>query len=862
MSTAKKSVAMRARSKAIVTMLVFVLIIPVLLVTIVGTSAIKVSQVIQSTGVIKYDDWPMYHHDPSSTGYSASKAPKTNGTLWIYKIPKITQSGGGVAVANGKIFVPHMDGVDVLNVTTGMLMTHYHAQYVNCVPAVADGKVFFTGEGFEYMVFAFDEVSGSKIWTFTTPGILWRSSPIVADGIVFVSDDTNTLYAINASNGKSLWNSTKATWAFTSSVAGGLVFSLDRYETYVALNESTSEVVWSFTPNYPGYPVGRMPVAIANGTVFAIGAVRYAYALNLTNGSVIWRQRYGAWGEDFITTPSVGYGMVFLGCSDGKIYAINQTTGSLIWTSTSLGSFEVTPAVADEMVLVSVGMFGSEGNIFALNKTSGDIVWKSYVGQRWGDMCNPVVSYGKLFVYVTHESGENEIICFGSDERVRITVETNQPSYQVGEDIYLYGNLTYDGAPVPENLVAIEIQNPNNDTVVSNTRQTDAEGAYNLTFKLPTDAKLGTYTVYVSSSYMGETATNKTTFDLVALVHDIATKNVVPSETKVYEGNIININVTVKNEGTVSETFNVTAFYDGNVIQTQIDIALNPSIESTLTFIWNTSGVPGNHIISANASIVFGEVDISDNTFVDGIVEVVAKKNVPIPGDGNAIVEGNVTITKAVVRKNALHFEASGPSGLTGWINVTFPMINTTEIKVFINKEKLTPPPFPIITTNGTNYFIYFEFTLSTHEITIQYAITDITVTNITFSKQSPAVNETIYIYATVENRGNFTETFDVSLNYTLLIDPLIGTQTITLEPGAKIILNFTWTPTGGGRYEIEVYTSAIPNDINPSDNIGKATIYVRQLIISGPHYTQFGIEYWIVEFIEGKAARVVSNYY
>jgi len=96
--------------------------------------------------------------------------------------------------------------------------------------------------------------------------------------------------------------------------------------------------------------------------------------------------------------------------------------------------------------------------------------------------------------------------------------------------------------------------------------------------------------------------------------------------------------------------------------------------------------------------------------------------NIPIPSGGTAVVEGNVTITKAIVTKNALHFDASGPSGSTGWVNVTFPMINTTEIKVFINKVKLTPPPFPIITSNGTHYFIYFEFTLSTHEIEIVFA--------------------------------------------------------------------------------------------------------------------------------------------
>jgi len=95
--------------------------------------------------------------------------------------------------------------------------------------------------------------------------------------------------------------------------------------------------------------------------------------------------------------------------------------------------------------------------------------------------------------------------------------------------------------------------------------------------------------------------------------------------------------------------------------------------------------------------------------------------NVPIKGGKNATISGNVNVTKILVTKNTLHFDASGPLGTTGWINVTFPAINTTQIKVFINGEKLAPPPFPIVTANGTHYFIYFEFSLSTHTICIQF---------------------------------------------------------------------------------------------------------------------------------------------
>ena len=105
--------------------------------------------------------------------------------------------------------------------------------------------------------------------------------------------------------------------------------------------------------------------------------------------------------------------------------------------------------------------------------------------------------------------------------------------------------------------------------------------------------------------------------------------------------------------------------------------------------------------------------------------------------------------------------------------------------------------------------------------------IHDIAITNITFSKQYPAINETIQIYVTIENRGTLTETFDVCVNYTLLLDPLIGTQPITLAPGETITLNFTWTPNATGRYEIKAYTSEIPDDINPSDNTKITYLYV-----------------------------------
>jgi len=92
-------------------------------------------------------------------------------------------------------------------------------------------------------------------------------------------------------------------------------------------------------------------------------------------------------------------------------------------------------------------------------------------------------------------------------------------------------------------------------------------------------------------------------------------------------------------------------------------------------------------------------------------------------------IVSNTTIDQIGATANTVNFTSSGPTGEKGYILVIFPMVNTTEIEVFIDGVKLTPPPFPVINTNGTHYFIYFEFTLSIHNIAIQFAPLEYTLT-------------------------------------------------------------------------------------------------------------------------------------
>jgi uncharacterized protein YfaS (alpha-2-macroglobulin family) len=110
-----------------------------------------------------------------------------------------------------------------------------------------------------------------------------------------------------------------------------------------------------------------------------------------------------------------------------------------------------------------------------------------------------------------------------SSSTLTITVETSKPSYYIGESIEVHGNLTLDGSPVQNELVALAVHDPNDSPVVIRTLQTDTYGLYNITFELSVDALLGTYTVYVSATHGGENATNKATFGLNKFVLTIQT---------------------------------------------------------------------------------------------------------------------------------------------------------------------------------------------------------------------------------------------------------------------------------------------------------------------------------------------------
>jgi PKD repeat protein len=68
-----------------------------------------------------------------------------------------------------------------------------------------------------------------------------------------------------------------------------------------------------------------------------------------------------------------------------------------------------------------------------------------------------------------------------------------------------------------------------------------------------------------------------------------------------------------------------------------------------------------------------------------------------------------------------MQFNITGEEGTSGYVDIKFPKVNTTSLKVYVDGVKLSPPPWPVITECETYYSIYFEHELSTHEVVILY---------------------------------------------------------------------------------------------------------------------------------------------
>jgi len=120
----------------------------------------------------------------------------------------------------------------------------------------------------------------------------------------------------------------------------------------------------------------------------------------------------------------------------------------------------------------------------------------------------------------------------------------------------------------------------------------------------------------ISHSYEGSYFSN--------VIYDIAVKSIEASTYNVKVGDTVPITVTVKNEGSAAETFNVRIWANISLIGTIPVTDLSSDDQKTLTFDWNTHDIAeGKYVIKAEADILPDETDTNDNTLImENVIQV------------------------------------------------------------------------------------------------------------------------------------------------------------------------------------------------------------------------------------------------
>ena len=292
---------------------------------------------------------------------------------------------------------------------TNPTWTYTTLNIVYSSPVVADGYLFVSS--YDGTVYALDEYSGVLLWASSSSvcsGSQFVGSPAISNGIIYVACKNGFIYALNEQTGVVAWslndglscNGVPCPIVSSSVEADGMLF----YGTFLSPNSGVAEIlavnaqngasVWK-NANIPDYVEGSL--SVSGGRVFTgIGGLNNAavLALNETTGKQLWS--YGTGQAATVTgAPVAAYGNLYVGLDANRLVALSQATGNRVWIfNTPGGSNATTPAVYNNIVY-----FGTGGRVvYALNALTGAQIWAVTVGGAVASA--PAISLGSRIVYV------------------------------------------------------------------------------------------------------------------------------------------------------------------------------------------------------------------------------------------------------------------------------------------------------------------------------------------------------------------------------------------------------------------------------------------------------------------------------
>jgi outer membrane protein assembly factor BamB len=371
----------------------------------------------------------MFRKDPVHSGYSSEETSLKPPLQLLWKSSGAPGAPNSAVASDGKVFVEFAGVLFAHDAKTGVPLWLKPTPVSDHASVVVGYGMVFDGSGQHPSctncgIVAHDIETGEEKWRLNVPPKGVRG-PSLDNGVLYFGSEDHYVRAANAYTGKLLWTSPPLNNGVVAvpAVADGRVFVGTWGGLLYALNSTNGQILWQ---SYTGGVTFSSP-SVVNNTVYVGSGTENVYAFDAPTGTLKWTYTGGkdsVWGS-----PAIAYGNLYVQDLSGHVHALDINNGNLLWLYRTLATGNTSissPAVANGVVYIG----SQDKNIYALDAYTGDVLWKYQTGGAVHS--SPAISNGMLYV----SSNDGYIYAFGNESAFLNVPDIKQYSPPWNDDVY------------------------------------------------------------------------------------------------------------------------------------------------------------------------------------------------------------------------------------------------------------------------------------------------------------------------------------------------------------------------------------------------------------------------------------------
>jgi len=269
--------------------------------------------------------------------------------------------------------------------------------------AVNDQLIFTSNTSGE--IVALDKKNGKPLWKYKTGGKMY-AIPATDGKLVIAGSSDRFIYALAAKTGKLLWKvqTGKAVLAHPL-IDKEILYTGASDGHFRAITIKDGKLLWDFS-GVSGFVVDK-PLIYGNQIYFGCWNNDF-YCLDLRSGSLLWKWNNGSSNRMFSPAacfPVAAHNRIFIVAPDRYMTALDAFTGAVIWRK-QMPDIRVRESMGLSADSNLVFVKTMEGNVYGISTSANEMqpAWKSEVALGY-EICPTAIVEKNNIVFVPGQSG-------------------------------------------------------------------------------------------------------------------------------------------------------------------------------------------------------------------------------------------------------------------------------------------------------------------------------------------------------------------------------------------------------------------------------------------------------------------------